>query len=117
MSNDNQRDDDDLPEGFSEESLMGVLAAALSLGGSCPHEHQLGFVMQVMGALVHAAGGKIEVDMSVLKAELLKDKGLGIYAHPEKADVVVLELEMLDHNDQPVDKEPVFVHAPSREMH
>lgn len=115
MSNDNQRDDD-LPEGFSEEGLMGVLAAALGLN-TCPHEHQLGFVMQVLGAHVHAAGGKVEVDMSVLKSEVLKDKGLGIYAHPDRPDVVVLELETLDRRDEPVDKERVHVHAPSRGVH
>lgn len=113
MSNDQH--DDDLPEGFSEGGLA-ALARALGLN-TCPHEQQLGFVMQVLGAHVHAAGGKVEVDMAVLKGDVLRDKGLGIYTHPERPDVIVLELETLDHRDEPVDKERVFVHDTSRGVH
>lgn len=100
--------DDDM----SDEGLGAILAAVLG-GHGCPHEQQLRSLMEVLGCLVHAQGGKIEVDMTTLPQ--LTRKGLGVYLNKDDPTKVTIELEDLpEGKDVPEMGEPVFVHATPR---
>lgn len=97
MSHDNE---------MSDEGMDRLLVAVLG-GHGCPHEHQLRGVMEILGCLVHAAGGKVEVDMKTLQE--LSTKSLGIYV--DETDPTKVNLVVEGRPEEPA-VNPAFVHTP-----